>query len=130
MSAHRELNRIDDAYLQLAGPGSPMNIDSEGRTQKRRGSTIEMKKVSSTFRSDSVKGGTGKKWALVIEPAHSSNEEIRVLPSTSPTPVPSDDDRHVISANLSIHSRTLAGKLCTGVDAGLSWQHPQNNPHP
>lgn len=47
-STYREANGSDDTDSQLVGPGvpSPMNIDSEGRAQKRRGSTIEMSRIA------------------------------------------------------------------------------------
>lgn len=47
-STYREENGSDDTDSQLVGPGvpSPMNIDSEGRAQKRRGSTIEMSRIA------------------------------------------------------------------------------------
>ncbi|KAG2118742.1 uncharacterized protein F5147DRAFT_565197 [Suillus discolor] len=47
-STYREADTSDDTDSQLVGPGvpSPMNIDSEGRAQKRRGSTIEMSRIA------------------------------------------------------------------------------------
>ncbi|KAG1754042.1 uncharacterized protein EDB91DRAFT_1101304 [Suillus paluster] len=63
-SAYREANGSDEADSQLVGPGvpSPMNLDSEGRAQKRRGSTIEMSRIAQLSiydqRRHSVHSGT------------------------------------------------------------------------
>jgi hypothetical protein len=47
-SSYREAIGGDEADSQLVGPGvpSPMSLESEGRAQKRRGSTIEMSRIA------------------------------------------------------------------------------------
>lgn len=63
-STYRDSNGSDDTDSQLVGPGvpSPMNIDSEGRAQKRRGSTVEMSRIAQLSiydqRRHSVHSGT------------------------------------------------------------------------
>ncbi|KAG2141705.1 uncharacterized protein EDB93DRAFT_1089065 [Suillus bovinus] len=63
-STYREADGSDDTDSQLVGPGvpSPMTIDSEGRAQKRRGSTIEMSRIAQLSiydqRRHSVHSGT------------------------------------------------------------------------
>ncbi|KAF9221970.1 hypothetical protein BS17DRAFT_803136 [Gyrodon lividus] len=48
MSSDREAMTSDEADSQLAGPGvpSPMNMDSDGRAQKRRGSAVETHRIA------------------------------------------------------------------------------------
>ncbi|KAF8845778.1 hypothetical protein BDN67DRAFT_961420 [Paxillus ammoniavirescens] len=48
MSSDREAMTSDEADSQLAGPGvpSPMNMDPDGRAQKRRGSAVETHRIA------------------------------------------------------------------------------------